>query len=154
MLGYINEWDTKRHFVFGRLKRGKQFYVNGAKTMVCDKVKRELTCVSCPRGCTITVELDGGAIISLDGYRCPRGEAYARQEILDPRRIVTALVPVAGSVTPLSVKTSAPVPRDRISDCLEAIRSAVVQGPVQIGDVIVANVLGLGVDVVATRPLD
>lgn len=116
-------------------------------------MKREITCINCPKGCLITVEIENNAVVSLTGNRCPRGANYARQEILDPRRIVTGLVKVDGEQTPLSVKTSAPVPKDRIDDVLAAIRQAVVRPPVAIGAVIIPDVCGLGADIVATRQL-
>ncbi|MDO5112455.1 MAG: DUF1667 domain-containing protein [Clostridia bacterium] len=114
-------------------------------------MKKELTCIGCPMGCRVNVEYDGGHIHSVTGNTCPRGEAYARNELTSPTRMVTALVRVSGTHAPLSVKTKEAIPKDRIFDCLAALRAAVVTPPVHIGDVVLANACGTGVDVVATE---
>ena len=116
-------------------------------------MKRDITCIGCPRGCAVTVEFEDGKVLSVTGNRCGRGEAYARNEVLNPVRVVTGLVRIAGVATPLSVKTSSPIPKDKIDACLDEIRAAIVKPPVAIGDVIIKDVCGLGVDVVATREL-
>ena len=115
---------------------------------------KDVTCVGCPKGCLVRVELDeAGAVVAVSGNRCPRGDAYARKEVLHPERVVTGLVRVAGVQTPLSLKTTGPVPRERMADVIDAMRAACVRRPVAMGQVIIADVLGLGVDVVATREL-
>ena len=98
--------------------------------------KRNLTCIGCPMGCALLVEMDGKEIISVTGNTCKKGAEYAVKEVTDPTRIVTTTVRVKnGSMPVVSVKTAQDV-------CVEA--------PVQIGDVILENVAGTGVDIVAT----
>lgn len=116
-------------------------------------MKRDITCIGCPRGCVVTVELENGSVVSVSGNRCGRGAAYARDEVMNPVRIVTGLVRIPGVATPLSVKTSSPVPREKMDSVLDEIRGASVKAPVAVGDVIIHDVCGLGVDVVATRSL-
>ena len=91
-----------------------------------------------------------GANVTVTGNTCPKGEVYARSEVTNPTRMVTGLVRVAGMRKPLPVKTKTPVPKWKISDVLFSMHQATVQLPVKIGDVIVANVAGTGVDLVAT----
>ncbi len=114
--------------------------------------KRELTCIGCPMGCPVTVEMNGTEIVSVSGNTCPRGEAYARKEVTNPTRIVTSTVKVeGGTVDMVSVKTKEDIPKDKIFDCVRALKGVAVKAPVRIGDVILADAAGTGVDVVATK---
>ena len=115
---------------------------------------RILTCIGCPMGCQLTVELEDGKFVSVTGNTCKRGVDYAKDEIAAPTRMVTSVVPVADRKAPLCVKTERAIPKELIYPCLEAIRQADVKVPVTIGDVIVPDVCGTGVNVVATRNLD
>jgi len=114
----------------------------------------ELICINCPLGCALTVTMDdNGEVLSVEGNTCPRGDAYARKELTSPTRIVCSSVPVSGSkLGPMvSVKTASDIPKGKIFDVMAQIRATRVEAPVRIGDVVVANVAGTGVDVVATR---
>ena len=114
--------------------------------------KRELICIGCPMGCPLTVELEGGEILSITGHTCRRGEVYARKEVTNPTRIVTSTVDVeGGKVERVSVKTKEDIPKEKIFQCVKALKGVTVKAPVHIGDVIVANVADTGVDIVATR---
>ena len=114
---------------------------------------RELTCISCPLGCPLKVETDeNGAVLQVTGNTCKRGEIYGKKEVTAPERTVTSTVAVVGGSAPLvSVRTRTDIPKGKIFDCMEAIRAAKIQAPVSIGDVVVENVCGTGVDVVATK---
>ena len=114
---------------------------------------KELICIGCPMGCTIQLDMDQGKIIAVRGSACKRGDQYARDEILQPKRMVTSLIPVAGSPVPLSVRTRSAIPKHLIRGCLEAIRQTRVDLPVRTGDVIISNILNTGVDLIATRDL-
>lgn len=113
----------------------------------------ELTCINCPLGCLLTVSMEDGVVTSVTGNTCKRGEVYARKEVTNPTRIVTTSVPVDGSAKErmLSVKTAADVPKDKIFLVMEALADVRAQAPVEIGDVVLADVCGTGVDVVATK---
>ncbi len=115
--------------------------------------KRELVCVSCPMGCAITVELDdNGQVVSVTGNTCPRGDKYARQECTHPERMVTSSVRVEGGRLPVvPVKTSQPIAKELIFDCMKEINQVVLKAPVKIGDVVIHDVLGTGVDILATN---
>lgn len=114
--------------------------------------KRELICIGCPMGCPVTVEMNDTEIVSVTGNTCPRGDAYVRKEVTNPTRIVTSTVKVeGGSVDMVSVKTKEDIPKDKIFDCVRALKGITVKAPVRIGDVILADVAGTGVDVVATK---
>ena len=116
--------------------------------------KQLITCINCPVGCRMTVTLsDGGDVLSVEGNTCPRGDRYARQESVQPLRMVTAVIPVSNSATPLSVKTASPVPKRLIPDVMAALRKVEVKAPIAIGQTIVSDVCHTGVDIIATRPL-
>ena len=114
--------------------------------------KRELICIGCPMGCPMTVTLEDGAFVSVTGNTCPRGAAYAEKEVTDPRRMVTTTVTVTGGTeVRLPVRTKTDVPKGRIFDVLEALKSVSVPAPVAVGQVVLADAAGSGVDVIAAR---
>lgn len=114
--------------------------------------KRKLICIGCPLGCPVTVELENGEVKSVTGNTCPRGDAYARKEVTNPTRIVTSTVRLEGGDRPfISVKTAADIPKGKIFDCMKEINKVLIKAPVKIGDVILSDVAGTGVDVVATK---
>lgn len=115
-------------------------------------MKRSLVCVSCPLGCPIEVEIENGQVISVSGNTCKRGDAYARTEVTNPVRSLTTSVKLEGGIHPVvPVKSSGPVPKDRMFDCMKEINGAVMKAPVKIGDVVIENICGLGVDIIATN---
>lgn len=111
----------------------------------------EITCINCPVGCRLAVELENGQVVSVTGNTCPRGVTYAKQECVDPLRMVTAVVPVEGSAAPLSVKTKTPIPKKEIKNCMKELAGAKLVAPIAAGTVVVPNVCGTGVDVIATK---
>lgn len=117
--------------------------------------KRELTCIGCPMGCMITVEMDGDHILSVTGQTCKRGEIYAKKEVTDPTRVVTSTVKVKGGVKErVSCKTREDIPKEKIGDVMKDINRAVAEAPVKIGDILVENVASTGVPVVATANVE
>ncbi|MCY1713854.1 DUF1667 domain-containing protein [Caproiciproducens galactitolivorans] len=115
---------------------------------------KEITCIGCPMGCRITAELDGDKILSIEGYTCNIGKKYAQEELTVPTRMVTALMHVYGADQPLSVKTSKPIEKSKIFDCLKEISGKSVMRPVHIGEVVIKNVCGTPVDIIATRDVE
>ena len=117
---------------------------------------KNLTCVACPMGCSITVEIgENNEIISVTGNTCKRGDAYARTECIHPERSLATTVKVKGgekNVVPC--KSSSPLPKERIFECMKVINGAQAAAPIKIGDVLIENILGLGVDIVATNNCD
>lgn len=105
-------------------------------------MKRELICIICPRGCTLTAEVDAQQV-RVTGNTCPKGEEYAVNECLHPVRTVTATVRVANRHdTMVSVKTETPVPKDQMCDVVAQLRKIAVNAPVAIGDVVLENICG------------
>jgi CxxC motif-containing protein len=114
--------------------------------------KRTLICVSCPVGCELTVTLDGGQIVEVEGNTCKLGIDYAEQEIFDPRRMVASTVKVKNGFHPLvPVYTEKPVPKPKIMDVLAEIRKVEIEAPIAINDVVIENVVDTGINVIASR---
>lgn len=116
----------------------------------------QMTCIICPVGCTLKVTLDENErFISVKGNRCPKGEIYAKDEITDPKRVLTSSVLVINGVSPLvSVKTDRAIPKKLINDVMKIVRSTRVKAPINIEDVIVENVLGTGANLIATKSVN
>ena len=113
---------------------------------------RELTCIGCPMGCLLTVEIDKGEVTSVTGNTCPNGERYAKKEVTNPPRIVTSTVVIRNGDKPrLSVKTKSDIPKSKIFDVMKEIDAARIDAPKHIGDIVIENVAGTGVPVIATR---
>ena len=113
-----------------------------------------ITCINCPVGCRMKVTLnDEGEVLSVEGNTCARGSKYAKQECTMPLRMITAVIPAENSPVPLSVKTESPVPKHLISEIMEQLKLVRVSAPVTPGQVVLPNVCGTGVNVIATRPL-
>ncbi len=117
--------------------------------------KRQLTCIGCPMGCALTVEMDDdGYVWSVTGNTCKRGENYGKKEVTNPTRIVTTTVRVnGGEMGAVPVKTKWDIPKDKIFDCVEELKNIVLTAPVHLGDVVLKDVAGTGVPVVATRDI-
>ncbi len=113
--------------------------------------KRELICIGCPMGCPMTVEMENGEVLSVKGNTCKRGDIYARKEVTNPTRIVTSTVRVSGGIRPVAaVKTANDIPKAKIFEVMKDINRIHAKAPVTIGEVLLKNVAGTGVDVIAT----
>ena len=112
---------------------------------------KELICITCPRGCRLQVDDN----LNVTGNTCPRGVLYAKAELTHPTRMVTSTVAVDSPTNPrLPVKTKEPIPKELIFKVMEEIDKVIVKTPIKIGDVIISNVLGSGVDIIATKNID
>ena len=115
-------------------------------------MKRTFTCIVCQNGCEIEAEYEGTNVLSVTGNLCPKGKTYVTQELVDPRRTIASSVRVTGGTLPLaSVRLTQPIPKDRIFDVMKVINGVELTAPVQIGQVVVRDVLGLGSDVIVTK---
>ena len=115
-------------------------------------MNKVLTCIICPRGCTIEVSINDSNI-EVSGNACPRGEKYAVAECTNPTRTVTSIVRVSNRIdTMVSVKTANPIPKEHIFDVMEKIRTASVNAPIKIGDVILTDIFGT--NIIATKDID
>ncbi|MDE7276759.1 MAG: DUF1667 domain-containing protein [Lachnospiraceae bacterium] len=117
--------------------------------------EKNLTCINCPIGCSLTIRMEGEQVIKVSGNTCKRGEIYARKEVTNPTRIVTSTVKVVnGKSDMVSVKTKEDISKGKIFDCVRALKNVQVEAPVRIGDVIVKNIADTGADVVATKNVE
>jgi CxxC motif-containing protein len=113
---------------------------------------KRLICLSCPIGCELTVHIEDGEVLTVEGNRCARGDAYGRQEAVRPMRILPTSVRVTGGTRKLlSVKTDRPIPLELIPAAMRRIKGLSVEAPVQIHDVVLDDLLGTGAKLVATR---
>jgi CxxC motif-containing protein len=111
----------------------------------------DLICIVCPRGCRIHVDDS----LNVTGNFCKRGETYSRNEVTHPMRMITSTVKIQSEIlVRLPVMTDRPIPKNQIFKVMEAINQVEVQAPIKIRDVVIKNVLGLGVDIVATRNVE
>ena len=119
------------------------------------KEVRVITCIICPVGCRARVTIENGKISKIEDLECPRGEEYVRRELEAPVRDFFTTVRIEGAAIPvLPVRATKPIPKDKIMDCVSELASIVVAAPIQTGEIIAKNPVGLEVDIVATRDLD
>lgn len=109
----------------------------------------EKICINCPRGCNLVIAVDGDDI-KITGNTCPLGEKYGISEIKNPVRIVTSIARTDKD-NYVSCKTNKPIPKDRMFNVVNEIKKITVKEPVSIDDVLIDNVCGLGVNVIATK---
>ena len=117
-------------------------------------MKKEIICTVCPRGCHIQVEGEGEKILSLEGQGCKRGAEYATAEFAHPVRILTTTVKLSGVNDLLPVRSNKPLPKEKIMECIAVIRAAQAKTPVKCYDVIIPDICGCGVDIVATKTVE
>lgn len=116
---------------------------------------RELTCIGCPKGCSLKVYLEGNSVKNVEGNTCKRGETYGEKECTNPTRIVTSCIKVSGGVeNVVSVKTEQDIPKGEIFKCLELLKDVTVEVPVSINDIIVKNIDNTGVNIIATKNIE
>ena len=116
----------------------------------------KVTCVICPVGCEIEVdhELINGVetVKEVRNNKCPRGLKYASAEVVNPERVLTSTVRInGGEFARIPVKSEKPVPKSSLFECMKQIRQISVTSPVKMGDVIIPNVAGTGINIIATH---
>ncbi|MBT9830525.1 DUF1667 domain-containing protein [Clostridium baratii] len=113
---------------------------------------KELICISCPMGCHLKVDVDNKTVT---GNTCKRGEIYGLNEVTNPVRVVTSTVKVNGGELPVvPVKTAGAIPKKLNFECMKVINETTVNAPIKMGDVLIKDVLGTGIDVVASRDIE
>ncbi len=121
-----------------------------------------VTCVICPRGCSISVEWEKGEekkVLSVNGYSCPRGLKYATAEVVHPERVLTSTVRVKnGSLTLLPIRSASPIPKEAMMDAMKIISSTIIDvasacygGQLKMGTAVIKNIAGTGIDMIACR---
>lgn len=118
--------------------------------------EKKLICINCPVGCRLTVIVEDRKVLSVEGNICKRGEVFACQEAVEPLRVLTSLMRVKGREQPFSVKTSAPIPKRLLFDCVNQITAHPVEPealPIHIGDVMIHDICGSSVDIISTQDI-
>lgn len=115
-------------------------------------MEKMLTCIVCPMGCGLRVTLENGEVTEVQGNSCPRGAAYARTEVTQPVRTLTTTVRAGDKM--VSVKSAQPLPKEKISEYMQIINSVQLTKGVNIGDVVVKNIGGTGIDIIATKNVE
>ncbi|MBY8985473.1 MAG: DUF1667 domain-containing protein [Candidatus Lokiarchaeota archaeon] len=114
---------------------------------------KDIRCIVCPTGCLVHVENINGELI-IEGHSCKRGEEYGREEFIAPKRILTTTIRVENGFLPLiPVRSDIPIPKEKLKDTLKEIAKTVVKAPIKMGDVLLKQVIGLDVNIIASRDL-
>lgn len=113
---------------------------------------KRVTCIECPKGCVLSVEAENRRVVKIAGSECPKGEKYAVSEIENPTRILTSAVLAEGlPLKMIPVRTDLPIPKSDIPKAMREIKKIRIKESLRMGDVIVKDFVGLGVNLVATR---
>ena len=116
------------------------------------KDETNITCILCPIGCEIRINRK--ELFIIDGAKCKKGIEYSKNEVLNPKRILTTSILVKNGILPLvSVKTSIPIPKEKIFIILGIIKRTSVNAPIEIGEIIIKNILDTGSDIIATKTI-
>lgn len=115
---------------------------------------RKMTCITCPTGCQLEVQGGANGELKITGFQCRRGEEYARNEVLNPRRVLTTTVKITNGVLPLlPVRTAKAIPKGLLDQAMHTLADLEVKAPVRTGDVILTDLLDTGIDVIASREI-
>ncbi len=113
---------------------------------------KKLTCIECPVGCNLEVDVENCRAIKVSGNNCPKGEKYATSEIENPSRVFTSIVLAKNlALRMIPVRTDKPIPKPKIFEAMREVKKLIISSPVKEGDVIVNDFLGTGADLIATR---
>lgn len=118
---------------------------------------KKLTCICCPLGCSIEADMQGGSVVAVMGNGCPNGEKYAHTELTAPVRTLTSTVALVNSKSGMRlapVRSSEPIPKDKLFDCMKEIANISVSAPVHIGDTVLQNAAGTGISIIITRDIN
>jgi CxxC motif-containing protein len=114
---------------------------------------KEIRCIVCPTGCVVHVENINGELV-IEGHSCKRGEEYAREEFIAPKRILTTTMQVESGFLPLvPVRSDKPIPKEQLENTLKEIAKARIKAPIKMGDILIENILGLEINIIASRDL-
>jgi len=117
--------------------------------------KKHFTCVTCPVGCEVDVEVQDSSILSMKGNRCDKVKEFVIQELKEPMRVLTTTVRIKGAkYAMLPVRTDKLIPKRLFTQAVAELASIDLQAPVHMSDVIVKDVAGSGANIIATRTMD
>lgn len=112
---------------------------------------KNIICIGCPLGCLLIAEVEFGVVSHVTGQSCKRGESYAKQEAIQPLRILTGNMRASGCRQPFSIITNKPITKDLLLACAAELKKHHPEPPIYSGDVVIENILGTGCDVIATQ---
>jgi CxxC motif-containing protein len=116
------------------------------------KNEKEITCIVCPIGCKIKIKIKESSCEVVEGHICKKGFEYAQYEALNPQRMLTSSILVKNGIWPLvSVKSSQPIPKNKVLDVLKQIKKTTVNAPVKSGQILIKNVAQTGSDIITTK---
>ena len=116
--------------------------------------RMNLICINCPKGCHMTVEKKDDEIF-VEGNSCDKGKTYAISEMTNPLRTLTTTIPIKSKeYGRLPVISSAPLPKGKILDVMKQLKSVEAKAPIHINDVIVRDILNLGVDIISSKSIE
>lgn len=117
--------------------------------------KRNITCIVCPKSCRGEVIIHDDGTLETRGFDCKNGDRYAKDEVTDPKRMLTTTIPITGAAIPLlPVVSSAEISKKELKACLDLLYGQKAAAPVAAGEIIVKDILDTGVDIIAARTLD
>ena len=117
-------------------------------------MSKEIICIVCPLGCRMDVDLDGSEVKGVTGNQCKKGIKHAEKEVIFPGRVLTTTMKTDIPAIPLiPVRSSEELPKDRLIDCMQEISAHGTSGEIKMGQPLIENILGLGVDIVACRTI-
>jgi len=114
-------------------------------------MEKELICINCPMGCRLSIVMKGNNVEMVIGNVCSKGVEYAKQEAVNPIRVVTSLMRPENREKPFSVKTASPIPKHLIFQCMDEIYRTHPKAPLASGDIVIQNVCGTNVNIIATQ---
>ena len=116
--------------------------------------EKTLVCIGCPKGCNVYVQLTNHEITKISGCECKIGKVYAQKELTNPTRTITSTIRVKGkTLRMLPVKTKEEIPKDKIFSCMKELKDIELIPPIMIGDIVVENIGGTGVNIIATKDI-
>ncbi|UYP47892.1 hypothetical protein NEF87_004177 [Candidatus Lokiarchaeum ossiferum] len=117
--------------------------------------EREIICVICPNSCRLTVWRDKEGELHIKGNQCPRGLTYGESEYTNPVRMLITTMRIEGATLPvIPVRSVEPIPKQHLLRSIKVVNDVVCQAPIKMGDVLIKNILGTGIDVIASRSMD
>lgn len=118
-------------------------------------MKKKLTCIECPAGCILDIEYNKSRVLSVKGNECSKGEKFARDEIIDPRRVLTTTIGIESALfNRLPVRSRTAVPRDQVMDMIKKVKKVKAKAPVRAGDIIIKDFAGSGIDIISSFTIE
>jgi len=112
----------------------------------------ELICITCPKGCRLKVDEEND--YSVTGNSCPRGAEYGKNELKNPKRVITSTVRTTSTEHPrCPVKTNGAIPKEKMFEAMEMLDNITLKTPVKVGDTVIENLFGTGINFVACKEI-